>query len=222
MNFSGQLHDTRIAGRRDRPEGRCADRRVRRPKRRRVRDVEDFRAQLQRLARGERHAAHQGDVEIAIARAAHRVARARANRELRRRRKRACVEPPADRPLVGRKGWIPDQIGTLRAESRERIVVRRLRDGDRDARLQREHARQRPVVDESAQHTGSATAPVRAEGNVPHRGRDEHVRNIAGRVVALEPAIEAVGDRDSWRRVPSESMRRTPRTHRPPASSACS
>ena len=91
------------------------------------------------------------------------------------------------------------------------------------ARLQREDAGQRPVVDQRAKRTPHAPdAPIRPEGQVPDRRRHEDMRNVARRVVALEPAVEAVGDRIVGRSDRSESTRRTPTRHRPRASTACS
>ena len=143
---------------------------------------------FERLAR-DRYAAHEREVEVAVARTAHRIARARADRELRGRGKRAGVEPAARRPLVGRQRGIPDEVRPLGAEAGERVVVGRLRDRERHARLQRQDAGQRPVVHDRARARRSCWRPaIRPERQVPDRRGDEHVRDVAGRVVALERA----------------------------------
>ena len=49
--------------------------------------------------------------------------------------------------------------------------------------------------DQRAEDALWAGAPVGADRDVPDRRRDEDVRDVAGRVVAFELAVEAVGDR---------------------------
>ena len=78
------------------------------------------------------------------------------------------------RALVGRQFRIAHDIRPLDAEAGERVEVRRLRDGDRHAGLQRENAGERPAA------------------RRPHSGRHQDVRDVARRVVALERSIEAV------------------------------
>ena len=67
---------------------------------------------------------------------------------------------------------------TKALEDGERIEVRGLCHGDRHARLRRRDRRHRPVARDR-----------------PHHGRDEHVRDVARRIVAFERAVEAVGHR---------------------------
>ena len=175
------------------------------------------------LAARDRHAAHR-------ARDPRRDTTARAPgsatpipmRELRRDGERRGVEPLRGRALVGRQRRIADEVRPLHAEAGERVEVGRLRDRDRHARLQRDE-RRRPSSRWRARRARRA-AVVRAPGadrQVPHHRRHEDVRDVAGRVVALERAVEAVGDRIVRDRARSESTRRTPTRRRPPASSAC-
>ena len=92
----------------------------------------------------DRHAAHQREIDVAIRRArAPDCATPMPMRELRRDRERRRVEPVSRRPLVGRQRRIADEIRPLHAEAGERVEVRRLRDRDRHARLQRRRAPRR-------------------------------------------------------------------------------
>jgi len=110
------------------------------------------------------------------------------------------------RPLIGRQFWIADEIRTLRAEARERVEVGRLGHGDWNAGLHRGDQRDGPVVRDRADHAVALACVARAIGDEPHRGRDEHIRDVARRVVAFEVAVEAVGHwkiRDRARQDPS-------------------
>ena len=82
-----ELHDARIGSRGDRPERRRPERAVWGAKGRRVRGVEDLGADFHRVTGAQSDTAQHRDVEVAVTRAAHRVSRTRANRELGGRRR---------------------------------------------------------------------------------------------------------------------------------------
>ena len=68
------------------------------------------------------------------------------------------------RALVGGQRRIPDEVRPLDAEAGKRVEVRRLRDGDRHARLQRHEAVDGPVVARSRPSTPCAVGAPGPDG----------------------------------------------------------
>src|SRR5262245_3268260 len=95
-----ELHDTRVESCRDRPEagraelcGWCAEIRG-------VQEIEHLEPQLDRAFASEADTPHHGEIDVAVSRSSHRIARSRSDRELIGRCERRCVEPVSGSPFV--------------------------------------------------------------------------------------------------------------------------
>src|SRR5262249_29144368 len=110
VELQSELNHARISGRCDRTKGRVAEHAVRVGERRRVRQIEDLRAELEISDFVNVRPLDEGDVRRAIAGAAHRVARGVPERELRRDRKGRRVEPAAGRALIRGQGRVVKNV----------------------------------------------------------------------------------------------------------------
>src|SRR5687768_15935810 len=121
MELQGDLHYARIAGGSDASKRRRAEYAIRIAKCCRIQGIENFSADLGSKRLPHAHPPDQRHIQISIPWSANRIARAAAERELRRERKCVCVEPPFHAPLTGAKLRIGYEIRPLRAKSRKRI-----------------------------------------------------------------------------------------------------
>src|SRR5215813_6394677 len=82
IELQRELYHARVSGRSNRPEGRVADHAVGIRERRRVREVENFRAEFEVSDFAEIRPLDEGDIRCAIAGSTHRVAGSVPEREL--------------------------------------------------------------------------------------------------------------------------------------------
>src|SRR5215210_1163416 len=129
VQLQPELDDARVARRSDRAEAHRAEHHVRVAEGRRVRQVEDLCAELKVARLAEIGALNKSKVCVTVAGAAHRVARAVADGELRRDGEGRGVEPARRRLLRRGEIRVGYAIRALRAEPGEGVEVSDLRDG---------------------------------------------------------------------------------------------
>src|SRR5262245_22066343 len=180
VELQPELNHARVARRRDRAEGRVPYHSVRVPERRRVRQIENLRAEFEVNDFAEIRPLDEGDVGRAVTGAAHRVARGVPDRKLRRYREGRRVEPAAGRPLIRRQIRIAKDVRPLRAEPREGVEVRDLCDGECQPRLQQDRAVDAPASEQFVCDPRKVEPPPLSDWQFVGEARDEDVRNVAG------------------------------------------
>src|SRR6266542_132757 len=196
VELQSELNHARISGRCDCAEGRITHHPVRVPERRRVRQIENLRAEFEVYDLAEIRSLDKCDVRRAVTWAAHRVARGVPDRKLWRDREGRRVEPTAGRPLIRGQIRVAKYIRPLCAESREGVEVRDLRDGEWQPRLQQDRAVDAPASEQFVGDPREVESPPLPDRQFVGEARDKDVRNVASRDVAFERAVEAVGDRE--------------------------
>src|ERR1700674_2436861 len=129
VEFERELHYARVAGRCDRTKRGTSLGDVWRAKRRRVRQIENFRAEVHAHPFSDAGALDKSDIRIPIGGTTDRIARTSAEREDRRRLKRARVEELRCASLRSGQRRLGHTIWPLRGESCERVKICGLRRG---------------------------------------------------------------------------------------------
>src|SRR5262249_42962789 len=152
VKLHGELHHAWVSGRTNGSETVRPVHHVWRPKRRSIRKVEHFRAEVEIESLRNRRSLDQRQVGILIRRPSNGVSRAGSQEKLLRDSKRIGVEKLRGRTLRIRKIDIGNACGPLRTISRKSVEIRCLRHGKRNSRLDGNNPGDLPAVRKFAKH----------------------------------------------------------------------